>query len=143
MLMNLSVPFALVVKMDQLLETLVTTLIFVFIGVVIFAITYGILGLIYGIYLAFTVVVSLSVHGPERAGIEGGARYVEDLARWATDEPGHILRNGTEEDSVGIPVSEVLGKVHLYVSNINPDGWAAGDAAPSGRGDPTPDRPSR
>ena len=49
MLMNLSVPFALVVKMDQLLETLVTTLIFVFIGVVIFAITYGILGLIYPI----------------------------------------------------------------------------------------------
>ena len=49
MLMNLSVPFALVVKMDQLLETLVTTLIFVFIGVVIFAVAYGILGLIYPI----------------------------------------------------------------------------------------------
>jgi putative membrane protein len=49
MLMNLSVPFALVVKMDQLLETLVTTLIFVFIGVVIFSVAYGILGLIYPI----------------------------------------------------------------------------------------------
>ncbi len=49
MLMNLFVPFALVVKLDQLLETLVTTLIFVFIGVVIFAITYGILGLVYPI----------------------------------------------------------------------------------------------
>ena len=49
MIMNLSVPFALVVKMDQLLETLVTTLIFVFIGVVIFAVAYGILGLIYPI----------------------------------------------------------------------------------------------
>ncbi len=49
MLMNLFVPFALVVKLDQLLETLVTTLIFVFIGVVIFAITYGILGFVYPI----------------------------------------------------------------------------------------------
>lgn len=73
------------------------------------------------------VVVSLSVHGPERAGIEGGIRYVEDLARWAKDEPDHILRNGTQKDSVGIPVSKVLKNVHLYVSNLNPDGWAQGD----------------
>lgn len=46
MLINL---FALVVKVDQLLEVVVTTLIFVFIGVVLFAITYGILGLLYPI----------------------------------------------------------------------------------------------
>jgi len=46
MLINL---FALVVKVDQLLEVLVTTLVFVFIGVVLFAITYGILGLLYPI----------------------------------------------------------------------------------------------
>ena len=78
------------------------------------------------------VVVSLSVHGHERAGIEGGARYVEDLARWAKDEPDHILRNGTEKDSVGIPISRVLKNVHLYVSNINPDGWAQGDAENGG-----------
>jgi uncharacterized membrane protein YjfL (UPF0719 family) len=49
MLMNFSVPLGLVVRMDQLLETLVTTLVFVFIGVVLFAVTYGILGLIYPI----------------------------------------------------------------------------------------------
>ena len=49
MLMNSSVPLAMVVKVDQLLEVLVTTLIFVFIGVVLFAVTYGILGLIYPI----------------------------------------------------------------------------------------------
>ena len=49
MLMNFFVPLALVVKIDQLLEVLVTTLIFVFIGVVLFAVTYGILGLIYPI----------------------------------------------------------------------------------------------
>ena len=46
MLINL---FALIVKVDQLLEVVVTTLIFVFIGVVLFAITYGILGLLYPI----------------------------------------------------------------------------------------------
>lgn len=49
MLMNVLSPLAFVVKVDQLLEVLVTTLIFVFIGVVLFAVTYGILGLIYPI----------------------------------------------------------------------------------------------
>ena len=49
MLMNFSTPLAMVVKMDALLETLVTTLIFVAIGIVIFAVTYGILSLIYPI----------------------------------------------------------------------------------------------
>jgi putative membrane protein len=49
MLMNLFGPLAFVVKVDQLLEVLVTTLIFVFIGVVLFAVTYGVLGLLYPI----------------------------------------------------------------------------------------------
>ena len=49
MLMNFSTPLGMIVKLDALLETLVTTLIFVFIGVVLFAITYGILGLLYPI----------------------------------------------------------------------------------------------
>jgi hypothetical protein len=78
------------------------------------------------------VFVSLSVHGPERAGLEGGVRYAEDLARWAADEPDHELRNGTENDSTAMPVSEVLRDVHLYMSNLNPDGWAAGDIANGG-----------
>ncbi|MGH2753748.1 MAG: M14 family zinc carboxypeptidase, partial [Actinomycetota bacterium] len=78
------------------------------------------------------VAVSLSVHGPERAGLEGGARYAEDLARWATDEPDHELRNGTERDSTGMPVSKVLERVHLYLTNVNPDGWAQGDVANGG-----------
>ena len=49
MLMNFSIPLGLVVKLDQLLETVVTTMIFVLIGVVIFAVTYGILGMVYPI----------------------------------------------------------------------------------------------
>jgi hypothetical protein len=78
------------------------------------------------------VAVSLSVHGVERAGLEGGVRYAEDLARWAADDPDHKLRNGTEKDSVAIPVSKALKGVHLYLTNINPDGWAAGDLANGG-----------
>ncbi len=78
------------------------------------------------------VVVSLSVHGLERAGLEGGVRYMEDLARWATEDRDHILRNGTEKDSIGVPVRDVLEKVHLYLACANPDGWAAGDAQNGG-----------
>jgi hypothetical protein len=78
------------------------------------------------------VAVSLSVHGPERAGLEGGVRYMEDLARWLADEPDHQLRNGTNKDSIGRPVSEVFEKVHLYLADINPDGWSRGDAQNGG-----------
>jgi uncharacterized membrane protein YjfL (UPF0719 family) len=39
----------MIVKIDQLLEVLATTLIFVFIGVLMFAIAYGILGFMYPI----------------------------------------------------------------------------------------------
>ncbi len=41
--------FGMVVKIDQLLEVLATTLIFVFIGILFFAIAYGILGFMYPI----------------------------------------------------------------------------------------------
>jgi len=40
---------ALVVKLDQLLEVLVTTLIFVFVGIAFFTVAYGILSRIYPI----------------------------------------------------------------------------------------------
>ncbi|MEA2452938.1 MAG: hypothetical protein QOG04_1648 [Actinomycetota bacterium] len=75
------------------------------------------------------VAVSLSVHGNERAGLEGGVRYAEDLARWATSDPSHDLCNGTLPDSHCNDVSEVLSKVHLYLADINPDGWSKGDLA--------------
>lgn len=41
--------FAMIVKLDQLLEVLVTTLIFVFIGLVIFSVAYGVLSFMYPI----------------------------------------------------------------------------------------------
>ena len=79
------------------------------------------------------VAVSMAAHGPERAGLEGGVRYAEDLARWAAAEnPDRILKNGTNKDSTEIPIRQALKKVHLYLSNINPDGWAQGDALNGG-----------
>ena len=39
--------FGMIVKIDQLLEVLVTTLIFVFIGLVIFSVAYGVLSFMY------------------------------------------------------------------------------------------------
>jgi putative membrane protein len=42
--------FALIVKFDALLEVLVTTLLFVFIGLVFFAVAYGILSRIFNIH---------------------------------------------------------------------------------------------
>jgi len=51
-MIKMLIPNALgfVVKLDQLLETLVTTLIFVSIGIVFFAIAYGILGKLFNIH---------------------------------------------------------------------------------------------
>ena len=79
-----------------------------------------------------TAAASIGVHGNERAGVEGAARFIEDVVRWAGDEPDHELRNGTEDDSTGIGARAALGKVHFYLCAINPDGWAMGDAANGG-----------
>jgi len=47
--MSLIAPLGFIVKIDQLLEVVVTALVFVFIGVILFAVTYGVLGLIFPI----------------------------------------------------------------------------------------------
>lgn len=46
-ILNLGSPALMVVKMEALLETLVTTLIFVAIGLVFFAVAYAVLGRIF------------------------------------------------------------------------------------------------
>lgn len=69
------------------------------------------------------VAISLSVHGNESAGREGGLRYVEDLARWWNDDKDHLLYAG----DVGIPLSGVLAQTEIYIGIINVDGWADGD----------------
>jgi len=74
--------FGFVVKLDQLLETLATTLIFVFIGLVFFAVAYGILsklfhinkeieddqntalGIVVGsIMIGIAIIIAAAIHG--------------------------------------------------------------------------------
>jgi hypothetical protein len=69
------------------------------------------------------VAASLSVHGLEAAGREGGLRYVEDLARWGADEPDHLLYAG----DTGVPFEEVMRRTETWIGFTNSDGWAAGD----------------
>lgn len=69
------------------------------------------------------VAVSLSVHGLEAAGREGGLRYVEDLARWGADEPDHVLYAG----DTGFPFAEVMRRTETWIGFTNSDGWVAGD----------------
>ena len=69
------------------------------------------------------VAVSLSVHGTEPAGREGGIRYIEDLARWWSSNKTRPLYAG----DVAKPLNEVLAQTEIYFSVLNPDGWEAGD----------------
>jgi hypothetical protein len=81
-----------------------------------------------------TLVYSLSVHGNERGGLEGGLRTAEDLAIAATD--GGTLVDGVAnyESSTGreaefheLEVADVLAKEAVYFIDFNVDGWASGD----------------
>ncbi len=74
------------------------------------------------------VAVSLSVHGLEAAGREGGVRYVEDIARWATETPDKLLYAG----DTGKPFAEVMRRTETWVAFTNSDGWIAGDLARTG-----------
>ena len=69
------------------------------------------------------VAVSLSVHGLEAAGREGGLRYVEDLARWGAEEPDHVMYAG----DTGFPFAEVMRRTETWIGFTNSDGWVAGD----------------
>jgi hypothetical protein len=75
---------------------------------------------------------SLSVHGLEAAGREGGLRYVEDLARWSVDEPDRLLYAG----DTGIPFSDVMRRTETWIGFTNSDGWAAGDRDTDAAGGP-------
>jgi hypothetical protein len=75
------------------------------------------------------VVVSLSVHGNEPAGREGGLRYVETLARWWKTDRTHKLYSG----DVSMPLDKVLATTELWLCVCNVDGWAAGDLDAAGQ----------
>ena len=81
-----------------------------------------------------TLLFSLSVHGNERGGLEGGLRTAEDLAMAATD--GGKIADGVDnyESSTGrtpkfhqYEARELLAKEAIYLVDFNVDGWAVGD----------------
>lgn len=69
------------------------------------------------------VVASLSVHGNESAGREGGIRFAEDVARAFRDDPESVLHSG----DVDVKLTDLLAEVEIYLGFTNPDGWAMGD----------------
>ncbi len=81
-----------------------------------------------------TLLFSLSIHGDEKGGVEGGLRAAEDLAIAATD--GGTISDGVEgyESTTGntpefhsYEVKDVLAKEAVYLVDFNVDGWANGD----------------
>ncbi|MBK5305981.1 MAG: hypothetical protein JJD92_04755 [Frankiaceae bacterium] len=78
---------------------------------------------------------SLSVHGNERGGLEGGLRAVEDLAVAATQPDatisdgvaGYASATGRKPVIHTYSVREVLGKEDVYLTDFNIDGWEIGD----------------
>jgi len=81
-----------------------------------------------------TLFFSLSVHGNERGGLEGGLRTAEDLAKAATDG-GRIVdgidnfesTTGRKADFRSYEVKDVLKEQAVYLVDFNIDGWAVGD----------------
>jgi len=86
-------------------------------------------------------VFPLSIHGIERAGVEGGTRAAEDLATWAAcetedapeivdcensdNEAPHPLLEATPKKSV--TAGDALRKSVVYFIYPNPDGWTRGE----------------
>jgi hypothetical protein len=93
---------------------------------------------------------SLSIHGIERAGLEGGLRAAEDLATWAAcehgdapaaidcaaegatpDDPRRLL-DPYDDDGRSPTAGEALADGVLLFTLSNPDGWARGDYSDGG-----------
>src|SRR3954470_2295829 len=81
-----------------------------------------------------TLLFSLSIHGNERGGLEGGLRTAEDLATGASD--GTTISDGVDNytSSTGrkaafhdYKISDLLAKEAVYFVDFNVDGWAIGD----------------
>jgi hypothetical protein len=72
---------------------------------------------------------SLSIHGIERAGLEGGVRAAEDLITWAATSPDKPILEPTNSGPVA---GDVLKQSVLYFVLSNPDGWTRGDLAQGG-----------
>lgn len=78
---------------------------------------------------------SLSVHGNERGGLEGGLRTAEDLAMQAEAGTGSVPDGVANYDSAtgktpevtSYPPAELLARTDTYLVDFNIDGWEQGD----------------
>jgi hypothetical protein len=86
---------------------------------------------------------SLSIHGIERAGLEGGIRAVEDLVTWAAcaqsadaapacATEGPFPKRILEPTDSGPTADEVLRDAVVYFVLANPDGWHRGEVSKGG-----------
>lgn len=86
---------------------------------------------------------ALSIHGIERAGVEGGIRAIEDLATWAACEEdsgaapacaseGPFPKRILEPTDSGPTAGEVLRNAVVYFVLANPDGWRRGEWSEAG-----------
>ncbi|MGH2377217.1 MAG: CARDB domain-containing protein [Candidatus Limnocylindria bacterium] len=74
---------------------------------------------------------ALSIHGIERAAVEGGTRAIEDLVTWGTQEPERVLLGETIPEST-LTVAEALASSEIWFFYPNPDGWVRGDVSRGG-----------
>ena len=76
---------------------------------------------------------SMSIHGLERAGLEGSMRFIEDIASgWYREDSGGAAYTLSNGDPAGehyrqMTAKQVLEEARLVFVDLNPDGWAAGD----------------
>ncbi|MDQ3915470.1 MAG: hypothetical protein M3323_09115 [Actinomycetota bacterium] len=90
-------------------------------------------------------VFPLSIHGIERAGVEGGTRAAEDLATWAACEERQDMPVCANEGAIPHPIleatpknsvtaGEALDQSVVYFIYPNPDGWKRGERSAGGAG---------
>jgi hypothetical protein len=82
-------------------------------------------------------VYGLSIHGIERAGVEGGLRAMEDLVTWAANDPGKKIVEAPTDKPVPT-AADTLERSVIYFLPANPDGWARGQVAPAELEDGSP-----
>jgi len=78
------------------------------------------------------MTLSLSIHGIERAGLEGGTRAMEDFVTAATTGRKHDPIVPAEVTEGAPTFAEVLKKTIIYFTYPNPDGWRRGAVSEGG-----------
>ena len=77
--------------------------------------------------------LSLSIHGIERAGVEGGTRAMEDLVTAVHGEQGEAIPSSTARSTRSAPTfADVLKTTIVYFTYPNPDGWQRGSVSNGG-----------